>query len=221
MILLRQDSRYSSNRKGYTIPGFSWRSQKTPRQEKSIALLNWFKSRKIDPKEASSTRWPRNIKTTEHRTTYAKLLKDLKSIFKTTTSIWCTNGRLSIEIWSHNLRTKQTFLVKYEDYIAKEEKLAHKILKSWDLEYPREPVWLRYHHPYCHRGEKSSRKSNLAPLAKLLESAESQQIYLYLWSIWEGNNDCSENMSTLWLVIHHHKKLTSKSYFFCHKKHSQ
>ncbi|MFT6970111.1 MAG: tRNA uridine 5-carboxymethylaminomethyl modification enzyme [Roseivirga sp.] len=134
-ILLRQDNAdIRLTEKGYTIGlASAERLKNTQAKEKSIAvLLNDLNQKKIDPKDANPVLDQLGTSRLEHRTNYAKLLKrpqiniqDLPAFDKQMADY--------LSKYDPEILEQANILVKYEDYIAKEEKLAHKITSLEDL----------------------------------------------------------------------------------------
>jgi tRNA uridine 5-carboxymethylaminomethyl modification enzyme len=134
-ILLRQDNAdIRLTEKGYTIGlASAERLTNTQAKEKSIALLlNDLNQKKIDPKDANPVLDDLGTSRLEHRTTYAKLLKRPQINIQDLPS-FDTQMADYLSKYDPDILEQANILVKYEDYIAKEEKLAHKITSLEDL----------------------------------------------------------------------------------------
>ena len=128
-ILLRQDNAdLRLTEKGHKLGLASDdRLKNVEEKRKSVSkLLNDIKQKKIDPDKANSTLTALGTATIEHRTNYAKLLKrpqiniyDLPSFDEDLAAY--------LAKYDPEILEQVDILIKYEDYIDKEEKLANKI----------------------------------------------------------------------------------------------
>ena len=128
-ILLRQDNAdLRLTEKGHKLGLASDdRLKNVEEKRKSVSkLLNDIKQKKIDPDKANPTLAALGTATIEHRTNYAKLLKrpqiniyDLPSFDEDLASY--------LAKYDPEILEQVDILIKYEDYIDKEEKLADKI----------------------------------------------------------------------------------------------
>lgn len=134
-ILLRQDNAdVRLTAKGYEIGLASLeRLKNTETKQKSVAiLLNDLNQKKIDPINANPTLEELGTSTIEHRTNYTKLLKrpqiniqDLPAFDEEMANY--------LAKYDPEILDQANILVKYEDYIDKEEKLAQKITSLEEL----------------------------------------------------------------------------------------
>lgn len=128
-ILLRQDNAdIRLTAKGHKLGLASdERLKNVEEKKKSVSkLLNDIRQKKIDPDKANPALAALGTATIEHRTNYAKLLKrpqiniyDLPAFDEELANY--------LAKYDHEILEQVDILIKYEDYIDKEEKLAEKI----------------------------------------------------------------------------------------------
>tara|TARA_A100000171_G_scaffold32688_1_gene31072 strand:- start:10931 stop:12796 length:1866 start_codon:yes stop_codon:yes gene_type:complete len=128
-ILLRQDNAdLRLTEKGHKLGLASDdRLKNVEEKRKSVSkLLNDIKQKKIDPDKANPTLTALGTATIEHRTNYAKLLKRPQiNIYDLPSFDEDLAGYLAK--YDPEILEQVDILIKYEDYIDKEEKLADKI----------------------------------------------------------------------------------------------
>tara|TARA_R110000796_G_scaffold96719_1_gene203107 strand:- start:555768 stop:557633 length:1866 start_codon:yes stop_codon:yes gene_type:complete len=128
-ILLRQDNAdLRLTEKGHKLGLASDdRLKNVEEKRKSVSkLLNDIKQKKIDPDKANPTLTALGTATIEHRTNYAKLLKRPQiNIYDLPSFDEDLAGYLAK--YYPEILEQVDILIKYEDYIDKEEKLADKI----------------------------------------------------------------------------------------------
>jgi tRNA uridine 5-carboxymethylaminomethyl modification enzyme len=128
-ILLRQDNAdIRLTAKGHSLGlASAERLRNTEAKQKSIAtLLNDLNQKKIDPVQANPILESLGTSTLEHRTTYTKLLKRPQISIN---DLPAFDDEIAnyLSKYEPDILEQVDILVKYEDYIEKEEKLAHKI----------------------------------------------------------------------------------------------